>query len=100
MSKAWYLGQNPDVKDSNIRALFHFFKYGRKEYRKWKEPRWFYKALGKNGWIWAKSEYFLSLGNVSEQSTRQNYKEIKIYRPGVYEKEVKRMRRKSLNSLA
>jgi hypothetical protein len=95
MSKAWYLEQNSDVKVSNINALFHYFKYGRKEYRKWKEPRWFYKALGKNGWIWVTSEYFLSLGNINEQTTIQNYREIVIYRPGVYKKEIKRMRSES-----
>jgi hypothetical protein len=98
MSKGWYLSQNPDVRESGLRAFSHYAKYGRKEFRSWQEPKWFSKAFGLKGWVWDTSKFFLSLENFDEQKAKQNYKEILIYRFGVYKDAIKKIRRELLKS--
>ena len=92
MSRNWYLSQNADVRESGIQAFLHFIKYGRKELRNWWEPRWFKKALGSSGWVWSTSKYFFDLHKIDHSHLKQNYKEIYIYRPGLYKEEIKKMK--------
>jgi hypothetical protein len=98
MSRDWYLSQNPDVRESGLRAFFHYVKYGRTEFRNWQEPKWFSKAFGTQGWVWDVSKFFLILENIDEQIAKQNYREILIYRYGVYKDEIKKIRRELLKS--
>jgi hypothetical protein len=97
MSRTWYFIQNPDVKQAEIPAFLHFIKYGRKELRNWQEPKWFRGALGPHGWIRRNSRYFFLQEKISEESLTQNYREISIYRPGVYNREIKIMKSASVD---
>jgi hypothetical protein len=98
LSKTWYLTQNPDVKESGIPAFMHFMKYGRNESRFWREPTWFRKAFGSNGWVRSSSNYFFNLEIIDYRNFARNYKEILIYRPGLYKKEIKKIKCDLLNS--
>ena len=98
MSKTWYLTQNPDVKESGIPALMHFMKYGRNELRIWQEPTWFRKAFGLNGWVRSTSNYFFNLEKIDDKNFTRSYKEIVIYRPGLYKKEIKKIKCDLFNS--
>ena len=98
MSKTWYLRQNPDVRESGIPAFLHFIKYGRKELRNWKEPKWFRSAFGLNGWVQRTSKYFFTHEIIDKKYLNKNYKEIGIYRPGSYNKEIKIIKSEILDS--
>jgi hypothetical protein len=52
MGKVWYLMQNSDVKNSLLNPFVHYLKYGIREGRTWREPKWFKKALNSHGWVW------------------------------------------------
>ncbi len=94
MSKNWYLSQNQDVLQSNIKPLWHFIKYGKKELRLWNQPKWFARAFKLNGWVWRNSDYFFSLKLIDKLEMMHEYQEIKIYRPGVYKSAIKMLKRK------
>ena len=98
MSKTWYLTQYPDVKESGIPAFMHFMKYGRNESRFWREPTWFRKAFGSKGWVRSSSNYFFNLEKIDYRNFARNYKEILIYRPCLYKKEIKKIKCDLLNS--
>ena len=99
MSKKWYLSQNHDVMKSNMNPLWHFIRYGRKELRLWRKPKWFVKAFRFNGWVWKNSDIFFELTGINKQLVLKEYNNIKIYRRGVYKNEIKAMKSKSLNLL-
>jgi|LakMenE18May11ns_1017448.scaffolds.fasta_scaffold8638904_2 hypothetical protein len=95
MSKKWYLSQNHDVMKSNMNPLWHFIRYGRKELRLWKQPKWFVEAFSLKGWVWENSDIFFGLTRMDKQLLFKEYNNIKIYRPGVYKNEIKAMKSKS-----
>jgi hypothetical protein len=99
MSKKWYLSQNQDVMESNINPLWHFIRYGRKELRLWKQPKWYGKAFRLTGWVWRDSDIFFGLTRIDKQLTIKEFNNIKIYRSGVYKNKIKAMKSNSLNLL-
>ena len=98
MGKVWYLMQNSDVKNSLMNPFVHYLKYGIREGRTWREPKWCKKALNSHGWVWKNNSQVLTQIDIQVEKSKYEYRNIKILRVGKYSKEIRKLRKAYVKS--